>query len=136
MKKILFALCLTFLLGISATAQEVTRSFLVPETAQKLELTYTNHVPHNGKDGSLYIKNQSDKDLKNVHIVVSVRISWTEMIDGTIPQRRTKKLILCDDKFDIAGNQTTTYTASNRGKIKGGPHNDGKTYDYDIEVTF
>lgn len=136
MNKILYTFVLMVMLSLSASAQHVTRSFLVPETPKQLELTYTNKVPLNGSDGSLYIKNHSDKDLKKVHIIVSVKIRWTEMIDGTIPQNRTKTLILCDDNFDISAYEAITYTASKRGKIKGGPHKDGKTYTYDIEVTF
>ena len=136
MKKILSIFTLAFLLSISASAQhQVKRSFLVPDTPQQLELTYTNHVPLNGKNGSLYIKNQSDKDLKNVHIIVSVKISWTDTV-GSYPQKRTKKLILCDDQFDIAAYETNTLKESNRGIIKGGPEKKGKTYSYDIEVTF
>lgn len=143
MKKILFAIAMIIGLGLSAAAQYETgcaRSFSVPGAPQTLDLTYINHVPLNGHDGTLRVVNNSDVNLRNVHIKVSVLITWEEMVDvpyvGRVPQKTTKTLILCDDYFDISAHESETYSSSRRGVIKGGPHKANKKYDYNIEVTF
>ncbi len=136
MKRFIISIIAIICIGISASAQQITRNFSIPNTPKSLELTYINHVPLNGHDGTLEINNPSDQSLK-VHVVVSVIIKWTEQSESNpIPQRMKKTLILCDDDFDIAKYERTTYTHSKRGVIKGGPHKPNKTYEYNIEVTY
>lgn len=136
MKKILIAIAAIISIGLSASAQQITRNFPIPNAPQSLEVTYINHVPLNGHDGTLRIVNPTDQPLK-AHIVVSVKITWEEQAEGAyIPVKKTKTLILCDDDFDIARHESNTFSSSNRGKIKGGPHKPNKTYDYNIEVSF
>ena len=136
MRKLFISFVVIICIGFSASAQQITRQFPIPNAPQSLEVNYINHVPLNGDNGTLEFINPSDQAFR-VHVVVSVKIKWTEQSESNpIPIKKTKTLILCDDDFDIARHDRITYSQSNRGLIKGGPHKPNKTYEYDIQLTF
>lgn len=133
MKKILVLFALVFT-GVSAIAQNATSSYSL--VSGSLNVEYYNDRSHDlSKNGRLIITNSSDLTISKAHIRVTVLISWFEQTNG-YPMRNKKTLELCDDDFtNIPSRKTLELTSSNRGIIAGGPEKQGKTYQYNIEIT-
>lgn len=133
MKKILVLFALIFI-GISASAQNASNSYSL--ISGSLDVEYYNDRSHDlSKNGRLIITNNSDLTITKVHIRVTVLISWFEQTYG-YPVKNKKTLELCDDDFtNIPTRKPLELTRSKRGVIAGGPEKEGKTYQYNIEIT-
>ncbi|MBQ4398217.1 MAG: hypothetical protein II829_01370 [Bacteroidales bacterium] len=133
MKKILILIALIYF-GVTASAQNAASSYPVPSGSLNVE--YFNDRSHDSsKQGRLKITNNSDLTITKAHIRVTVVISWYEQ--SSYPIRSKKTLELCDDDFTNipAARRSIELTSSRRGVIEGGPEKEGKTYQYNIEIT-
>lgn len=125
-------------MGFHTFAQQATGNCLVPGTSGQLSVEYYNDRLSDGKDGHLIIYNNSGVSIPKVHIKVTVRITWTEVVNLgngiTYPKSKSKVLELCNDEIYDIPREESIITRTRRGVIKGGPQKEGKNYSYSVEI--
>ncbi len=103
-------------------------------------LLSVDYYNHGSQTGHLIFNNQTGISISKAHVKVSVLITRTEYVQvpyvGTVPQKVTKTLILCDDDFYDIPKGESKFTSSKRGVVKGGPEKPEKTYQYNVEVDY